>query len=492
MSKIFLCYRRHDTACVAERLYDRLHGRFGDGSTFIDFDGIAYGENFEQQIQKSLAVCDAVLVLIGPEWLHVTNEEGTRRLDDPGDFVRREIEYSIEHSLPLIPVLVNGTAMPSGEELPPSLRPLAFCQAFQLRLGRDFHRHADDLVYHLERRWHLLPLQGAFPKELVLCPAGAICLSIGALFSLHWLCLDASDELMAADTFFACLVQWVVGGALLLGAAPVLFVFGRRCCCARVDTRSEFQQTPSFKAPKLSNTAVASLALGLSTIGWGILGAIPAIVLGILALIQIQQGSGWIRGRRFAYSGITTALFGMMTWYLALHYSGTFSAIKDFSRVYEANRARDAGQFQLADKLYQDLLDDREDFAAARLGDAISLLYQGKLDESEKRFDVLLHDNNLSVVSSYKPIWADIRFFHSWLAELRGDFETARSDVEMVGRNNKKRFEAFFSDPAPLQFLKPRKSLRELKEQQDVPVPAAPAPPPPAAAPRAGAVPAGA
>ena len=102
MARIFLSYRRDDSAGFAGRLADALEAEFGVGSVFRDVDDIQPGEDFAQAIQFQLRESGAVLVMIGPFWLN-----GRRRLDDPGDFVRQEIETALESKKPLIPLLVG-------------------------------------------------------------------------------------------------------------------------------------------------------------------------------------------------------------------------------------------------------------------------------------------------------------------------------------------------------------------------------------------------
>ena len=63
----------------------------------------------------------------------MTDEQGRRRLDDPGDFVRVEVETVLGRDLPVIPVLVGGASMPPAQALPDRLAPLVYRQAAPLR-----------------------------------------------------------------------------------------------------------------------------------------------------------------------------------------------------------------------------------------------------------------------------------------------------------------------------------------------------------------------
>lgn len=131
MSGIFLSYRRDDSAGFAGRLADALEQAFGIGSVFRDVDDIRPGEDFVTTIQDRLAEVDVVLVMIGPRWLGAA-AEGRRRLDDPEDFVRREIEAALASRRKLIPVLVGGATMPAETDLPQALAGLARHQAVVL------------------------------------------------------------------------------------------------------------------------------------------------------------------------------------------------------------------------------------------------------------------------------------------------------------------------------------------------------------------------
>ena len=121
MSKVFISYRRDDSAGFAGRLTDALERRFGADSVFRDVDDIAAGADFGVVIEDALQQVHAVLVVIGPRWLDARDERG-RRLDDPGDYVRREVELALASGKPLIPVLVGGAMMPAAEALPSTLR----------------------------------------------------------------------------------------------------------------------------------------------------------------------------------------------------------------------------------------------------------------------------------------------------------------------------------------------------------------------------------
>jgi hypothetical protein len=148
MPRIFISYRREETAYPAGWLFDRLGARFGEDQVFKDVDSIDPGDDFTERITNAVGSCDVLLALIGEEWLTMADEDGGRRLDNPKDFVRLEIEAALSRDTRVVPVLVEGAAMPQPEELPPSLAPLARRQALELspqRFDFDTNRLLDVL-----------------------------------------------------------------------------------------------------------------------------------------------------------------------------------------------------------------------------------------------------------------------------------------------------------------------------------------------------------
>ena len=136
MPGIFISYRRDDTSGHAGRLFDRLAQRFGPDSVFMDVTDIAPGEDFTRVIEDSVGKAELLLALIGPQWLSASDGAGSHRLDDPADFVRREIAAGLHHATVVVPVLVRGARMPREDQLPEELRPLARRQAVELSDNR--------------------------------------------------------------------------------------------------------------------------------------------------------------------------------------------------------------------------------------------------------------------------------------------------------------------------------------------------------------------
>src|ERR1022692_1821807 len=134
--RIFLNYRREETAYAAGWLYDRLAERFGGGQIFKDVDSIELGDDFVEKITRAVGSCDVLLALIGDRWLTIKGADGRRRLDDPEDFVRVEIEAALARDIRVVPILVAGATIPDAGVVPPSLARLVRRQALELSPSR--------------------------------------------------------------------------------------------------------------------------------------------------------------------------------------------------------------------------------------------------------------------------------------------------------------------------------------------------------------------
>src|SRR5580704_15749435 len=138
--RIFISYRRGDSQGAAGRLFDQLLQHFKHEQLFLDVDAIEPGTDFIDSIDKQLSNCSAFIAVIGPGWLTAKDAKGRRRLDDPHDYVRIEIESALKRSIRVIPVLVDGAEMPEQAALPNSLELLSRRNAVPIA----HHRFADD------------------------------------------------------------------------------------------------------------------------------------------------------------------------------------------------------------------------------------------------------------------------------------------------------------------------------------------------------------
>jgi membrane-associated protease RseP (regulator of RpoE activity) len=147
---IFISYRREDCPGHAGRLFDHLRARFGAESVFMDVTDIEAGVDFTDVLQRAVGSCDVLLAVVGREWLTCTDRNGQRRLDDPNDFIRLEIGIALTRDVRVIPVIVEGAAMPGASDLPPDLAALAKRQAVELRDAR-WIADVDNLADVLDR-----------------------------------------------------------------------------------------------------------------------------------------------------------------------------------------------------------------------------------------------------------------------------------------------------------------------------------------------------
>lgn len=132
MTDILINYRRSDSELAAHFIFDVLEDAF-PGHVFIDIDRIPKAAEFPGYLREVLAKCTVILCLIGPNWLNAVGAGGRRRLDDPEDWVRIEIETGLTgEGVGVLPILLSGASMPEERVLPESLRPLVRRQAVEV------------------------------------------------------------------------------------------------------------------------------------------------------------------------------------------------------------------------------------------------------------------------------------------------------------------------------------------------------------------------
>jgi hypothetical protein len=173
MPRLFISYRRDDTPGESGRLADQLRARFGEDRVFIDVDSIHAGDDFARVIDAELATCSIMLVLIGRNWAQSVNAMGRRRLEDPHDFVRLEVETALRRNVRLVPVLVRGAVLPKPEDLPATLQPLLRRQAIVLA-DTHFRSDVERLIAALEHRRFSARWAGAALAALAVFVLGAV------------------------------------------------------------------------------------------------------------------------------------------------------------------------------------------------------------------------------------------------------------------------------------------------------------------------------
>jgi serine/threonine protein kinase len=149
--KIFICYRRDDSADITGRIYDWLLRQFGEAALFKDVDSIPYGMDFRAEIDKAISSCTAVLAIVGQRWLAKSGRQKQRDIDSPTDYVRIELVSALRRQIPIIPVLVAGGSMPSADTLPDEIREFSYRNAIQVKPDPDFRSDMDRLIKGLLR-----------------------------------------------------------------------------------------------------------------------------------------------------------------------------------------------------------------------------------------------------------------------------------------------------------------------------------------------------
>ena len=132
MSGIFISYRRHDSQSAAGRLTDYLERYFGAEQIFRDVETLEPGVDFVQALEKAIASSQVMLVVIGPHWLNITDDQGQRRLDKADDWIRIETKLALQRNIRVIPVLVENTQPPTMDALPDEIKSLARREAHEL------------------------------------------------------------------------------------------------------------------------------------------------------------------------------------------------------------------------------------------------------------------------------------------------------------------------------------------------------------------------
>ena len=147
--RFFISYRRQDSKYQARMIYDAFAREVGQDNVFMDVDSIPPGANFRKTLKEWVDRCDALLALIGPEWIAVA-DPATRAptLDNPNDLVRIEIAEALARGIPVVPVLLDGADVPQVEQLPDDLKELCDRQAEFVEF-RTFNADVERLIARL-------------------------------------------------------------------------------------------------------------------------------------------------------------------------------------------------------------------------------------------------------------------------------------------------------------------------------------------------------
>jgi pterin-4a-carbinolamine dehydratase len=130
---VFVSYRRADSSAAARWLANSIARTFGVHSVFVDTETIRMSDDWATKIEEALEASTVVLPVIGSRWLSLTDADYRRRIDDPMDWVHKEILHALTQRKRLLPILLSRTPMPTASALPTPIAALARFQAFELR-----------------------------------------------------------------------------------------------------------------------------------------------------------------------------------------------------------------------------------------------------------------------------------------------------------------------------------------------------------------------
>ena len=240
---IFISYRRDDSEGEAGRLFDDLTRAFGNDAVFMDVAGIKPGVDFRRAIEDNVASCGVFLAVVGPTWATIANPNGTRRLEDPADFVALEIASALKREVPVIPVLVHDARMPAADLLPESLKSFAYHNSVELTHAR-WNSDVDLLIEALK--------QYVTPKTPSEAPVHAT-VPVQLPAPHH----PSSNVAPAASKNWLPMVIGALAGVLLIVVIIAYFLFK-----PGPDTKAAIQSnaTPSTTVPAQPAPAVATPA----------------------------------------------------------------------------------------------------------------------------------------------------------------------------------------------------------------------------------------
>jgi len=148
----FISYRGGDAIWAPDLVRFALAEAFGAETVFKAGIDLRAGEEYPPILEEMATRCAVMLVCIGPGWLTAQKADGTRRLDDVDDWVRREIELALRNGNYVVPLLLgtfDDVQMPSARDLPTDIEALAHRQAFRLEPGGRLRITMPDLITQL-------------------------------------------------------------------------------------------------------------------------------------------------------------------------------------------------------------------------------------------------------------------------------------------------------------------------------------------------------
>ena len=262
---VFVSYRRSDRYQVRSLVGLFPTSRF---DIFRDIEAIRAGEIFSDQIVDHIAASDIFLAVIASGW--VTD---LPRLQDPEDWVRKEIEFALKHEVPIVPVLVDSAEMPDSQQLPPVLREFTSRQWRNLR-DNDFERDVMALISEIEELV-LQPKGGSntrgsadffvFRQQVYTEPV-----ALAAALSHAW-----SDAIRMIETTRSgddprstLLTEWLTRVGLAGVASSLTTGTAERALASLIVSLDPESTAPSFEGHPVSTAELAALVHDVVAAGW--------------------------------------------------------------------------------------------------------------------------------------------------------------------------------------------------------------------------------
>ena len=147
--RVYLSHRRSDSAAEAAGVVTAVRRRHGHRAVVVGPPAVRFGASLRDEVERAVGRCDAVCVVIGPDWTTSRDGSGRRRLMNVRDPVRVEVETALHSGRATVPVLVGGAEAPHADDLPETMRGLVGHPAVAVPAGPDGAR-LTDLLARLE------------------------------------------------------------------------------------------------------------------------------------------------------------------------------------------------------------------------------------------------------------------------------------------------------------------------------------------------------
>ncbi|MFE0175531.1 TIR domain-containing protein [Streptomyces sp. NPDC059002] len=145
MHEIFINYRTQGGKEVGYMCDAVLSARFGTKSVFLAKKSLEPGRKYAEDIIEAVHRCHVLLALIDEHWLDAPDlrRPGRRALDNPQDWVRREIEEALDSGVLVVPLFIGRRV----EQLDPNRLPKPLAELAEHQYARvELHSKDTDLA----------------------------------------------------------------------------------------------------------------------------------------------------------------------------------------------------------------------------------------------------------------------------------------------------------------------------------------------------------